>query len=316
MSERPYDVLVVGELNADILLRGDVVPEFGQVEKIIDDASILTGGSSGIFVAAAAKLGLRVLFASRVGDDFLGHFLIDVLDDAGVDTSHVVVDSNLKTGVTVLLSRGDDRAMLTYLGSMAALGPEDIPADAWHLTRHLHLASPFLLDRLYPEMPQMSRDAQANGVSVSLDTNWDPSERWDVSDLLANVDVLLPNARELMALTRRDDLEEALDAMGRRVPVVVTKMGAQGAIGLSRTSGQCQRVSVPAMPVEVADTTGAGDTFDAGFLAAWLRGHALRRCLAVGAVSGALTTTRPGGCNGQPTWDEAWPLACSLLETE
>jgi len=314
MTERPYDVLIVGELNADILLRGDVTPEFGQVEKIIDDATIFAGGSSGIFAAAAAKMGLRVLFASRVGNDLLGRFLVDSLVEAGVDISHIVVDERIKTGVTVLLSRGENRAILTYLGSIAEVGPEDIPDNAWQQTRHLHVASPFLLTRLGPEMPRMMRAAHAAAVTVSLDTNWDPSGRWDVDDLLAHVDVLLPNCQELKALARCDDLSGALKTMGDQVPVVAAKLGAEGAIGIEGRRAGGEVVSVPAMRLDVADTTGAGDTFDAGFLAAWLRGHSMRECLAVGAVCGALTTVSPGGFNGQPTWDEAWPLACALIE--
>jgi len=128
MSEKPWDLMIVGELNADILLTGDVTPEFGQVEKIIDDVSICAGSSSGIFAAQAAKLGLRVLLASRVGDDLLGHYMLHELEQAGVDTRHVSVDPAIKTGATVILSRGQDRAMLTFLGSIAAVGPAATPA--------------------------------------------------------------------------------------------------------------------------------------------------------------------------------------------
>lgn len=313
MSERPYDLLVVGELNADILLTGDVTPEFGQVEKLIDDFSILVGSSAGIFAAGAARLGLRVLFSSVVGDDLLGHWLVESLAATGVDVANVRVDPAVKTGATVLLSRGQDRAMLTYLGAMAAVGPEDVRDEWFARARHLHVASPFLLHRLRPIMPDMMRRARAAGATTSLDTNWDPEGRWAVGDLLEHLDVFLPNEAEALAISGCGALVAAIAALRERVPVVAIKAGERGAIGVSREGGRT--VEMPAYPVRVVDTTGAGDTFDAGFLAGWLRGQALEECLALGAVAGALTTTQPGGLNGQPTYDQAAALARGLMRS-
>ena len=311
MSQRPYDLMVVGELNADILLTGDVTPEFGQVEKLIDDVSICAGSSSGIFAAAAAKLGLRVLLASRVGDDLLGHYMVDALAQAGVDIAHVRVDPEIKTGVTVLLSRGQDRAMLTYLGSIAVVGPEDVREEWYGQTRHLHVASPFLLTRLRPLMPEMMRKAHEAGATVSLDTNWDPAGLWALPGFFDHLDVFLPNMAEMMVISGRQTFTEALEAISARVAVLAVKVGAEGAIGVRRDAPGCppEVVKVQALSVDVVDTTGAGDTFDAGFLAGWLRGETLEECLALGAVCGALSTTRLGGFAGQPTWDEARALA-------
>jgi sugar/nucleoside kinase (ribokinase family) len=306
---RGYDLLVVGELNADILLTGDVTPEFGQVEKLVDDLAIHAGSSAAILAAGAARLGLRVLFSSRVGDDLLGHFLIDALREVGLEPSHVTVDHGIKTGATLLLSRGRDRAMLTYPGSIAAVGPGDYRCEWLNDCRHLHLASPFLLTRLRPYMSELAQAARAAGLSVSLDTNWDPSGRWELEDLWPHVDVFLPNEAELCAVTHCTSLDEALERMGTRVPVVVAKRGPAGAVARRGD----EYAEVPAYDVPVHDTTGAGDTFDAGFLAAWLRGLSLRECLAVGSVCGSLTTSQPGGFNGQPTWDEAYPLAREML---
>jgi sugar/nucleoside kinase (ribokinase family) len=298
---RPYDVLIVGEVNVDILLTGDVTPTFGQVEKLVDDLSVAAGGSAAIFCAGAARMGLRLLFASQVGDDAFGHYMRAELAGAGVDITHVLVNPALKTGATVLLSRGQDRAMLTYLGSMAALTAELVAPEWYSQVRHLHVASPFLLTALRPGMPAMMRAAKEAGLTVSLDTNWDPAERWDVADLFAHLDVFLPNEQELCAITGCADVEEAVEVMRARVPVLVVKRGAQGALAVRGV----ERVEIGAFPVRVVDTTGAGDSFDAGFLAGWLRGKPLRECLQLGAACGALTATIAGGFNGQPTWEEA-----------
>ena len=299
--ERPYDLLVIGELNVDIILSGDVTPEFGQVEKLVDDLSLCAGSSSGIFAASAARMGLRVLYASKVGDDAFGHFMIAALQEAGVDTSLVRVDPAIKTGVTVILSKGQDRAMLTYLGSISALAGDDVDAAWYGLARHLHVASPFLLTGLRPAMPDMMRQAKEAGMSVSLDTNWDPNERWSLAGFFDHLDVFLPNENELTAITGETDLDSAIAQMAARVSVLVVKQGEKGALAVRGRD----RVDVAAFPVDVVDTTGAGDTFDGGFLAAWLRGEPLRQCLLLGAACGALTTTQVGGFNGQPCWDEA-----------
>jgi len=299
--DRPYDVLVVGEANPDIIVTGDVVPEFGQVEKLVDHLSVYAGGSAGIFAAGAARMGLRVLFASKVGDDLFGHFMIEALQGAGVDTSAIIVDPRIKTGSSIHLLQGTDRAILTFLGSIAAITPDNVNPAWYGQARHLHVASPFLLNALRPLMPEMMRKAREAGMSVSLDTNWDPSGCWELEGFFDCLDVFLPNENELKAITSKADLEEATCVMASRVPVLVTKRGAKGATAIVGD----ERVDVPAFPIRVVDTTGAGDTFDGGFLAGWLRGESLRQCLLLGAACGGLTTTQPGGFNGQPTWDEA-----------
>jgi len=301
VSDRPYDVLIVGEVNVDIILTGDVVPEFGQVEKLVDDFVLCAGASSAIFASAAAKMGLRVLLASVVGDDLFGRYMIDALRESGVDTSYIRVDPTLKTGAGIHLSKGSDRAMLTYLGSIAAVGPDLIDPRWYQMARHLHVASPFLLTLLRPAIPQMMRTARAEGMTVSLDTNWDPDNLWHLEGFWDHLDVFLPNENELRAVSGEQDLDRALDVMKARVPVVVLKRGGEGATAVRAD----ERYDVPALPATVADTTGAGDSFDGGFLAGWLRGEPLRRCLALGTACGSLTTRLIGGFNGQPTWEEA-----------
>ncbi len=301
MNQRLYDVLIVGELNVDIIATGDVTPVFGQVEKILDDLTVCAGSSAAIFAAGAAKMGLRVLFASRVGDDLFGHFMIAELARAGVETRYITVDPEIKTGGGILLSRGQDRAVLTYLGSIAAVSARDVNPDWFAQARHLHVASPFLLTGLRAYMPELMRQARAAGMTTSRHTNWDPSQRWDLNGFFDHLDVFLPNENELLAITGESDLERAIVIMSARVPTLVVKRGGAGAIGVSRA----ERVHVAALPVQVADTTGAGDTFDSGFLAGWLRGESLRRALQLGVACGSLAVTQVGGFNDQPTWEEA-----------
>ncbi len=300
MTTRPYDLLVVGELNVDILVNGDTVPEFGQVEKLVDNIVVTGGGSAAIMAAAASRLGLRVLYASVVGDDLFGQMMLDVMGAAGVDVSHVVVDPGVATGATIHLLKPDgDRAMLTHLGSIAHITPA-LFDPAWYAeVRHLHLASPFLLSGLFPEMQAMASEAHRHGMTVSLDTNWDPSEEWALGHLLDEVDILLPNEAELLALSGAQSADAAMDALEAQVTVLAVKRGTRGAVGAQGSD----RVEVPAFRVDAVDATGAGDTFDAGFLAAWLRGATLTQALVTGSAAAALGTTAYGGFDGQPDWD-------------
>ncbi|MFN8473372.1 MAG: carbohydrate kinase family protein [Anaerolineae bacterium] len=309
---KDYDVIVVGDLNPDLVLTGDVVPAFGQTEKVIDDARVVVGSSAGIFACGAARLGLRVAFAGLVGDDAFGAFMRGALAERGVDTSGVVVTGRVTTGVSVILSQVNDRAILTHLGTIAALRLAHIDMGLVARARHLHLASYFLLAGLRPEVPALFDQAHALGLTVSLDTNYDPAEAWDsgVRDALARADIFLPNATEAVALTGASDTAAALGALAAVTPAVVVKLAGEGAIARRGEETAAAR----AYPVDVADTTGAGDSFDAGFIYGWLNGWGLERCLRMACACGSLSTRAVGGIAGQPTAAEALALVSSTEE--
>lgn len=301
-----YDIVVVGEICVDLILSGDVTPAFGQAEKLVDDAVLTIGSSSAIFACGAARLGLRVAFCGVAGDDLFGHFMVDALAARGIDTGGIVVDPALKTGITVHLSRGADRAMLTYSGSIGALRRDQVDMQRVARARHLHLGSYYLLDALRPDVAGLFAAARSLGLTVSLDTNFDPSGAWDggIGDALAQVDLFLPNETEAMTITLAADWRAALDALAVRVPVVAVKQGAAGAAALAH--GEYAEAAPP--PVRIVDTTGAGDTFDAGFVYAHLAGWNLQRSLRLGCICGALSTQGPGGTAAQPTLAEALAL--------
>lgn len=300
---RDLDVLVIGELNCDLILRGNVTPTFGQVEKLIDVADLTIGSSSAIFACGAARLGLRVGFIGKIGDDTFGRFMVDALRAYGIDTSGIVVDRTIKTGLTVILSRGNDRAILTYLGSIAALRADEIDTASFTRARHLHLGSYFLLDALRPSIPALYADAKAAGLTTSLDTNYDPRETWNngLDRVLEHTDVFLPNAAELLAITHTADLDAGLDALRTRVGIVAVKLGAEGA----RAVKGSREARAGIVPVDLVDTTGAGDSFDAGFIYGYLAGWELDRTLRFAAACGSLSTRAAGGTAAQATLAEA-----------
>jgi sugar/nucleoside kinase (ribokinase family) len=296
------DILVLGELNADLILRGDVVPEWNQTEKLIDDAALTLGSSSAIFACGAARLGLRVAFVGVVGEDLLGRFCRESLGARGVDTSGVVVDPALRTGMTVILQQPDDRAMLTFPGAIPMLQAGMVDPDLLQAARHIHVGSYFWQTALQPGLPALFAQARGRGATTSLDTQWDPSGAWAGLDgVLAATDILLPNEAEACALARSADWRQALQSLASRVPCVAIKRGASGAAALRGT--EFAEASAPA--VQVVDAVGAGDSFDAGFVYGALAGWPLDRSLALAVACGALSTRAAGGTAAQPTLEEA-----------
>jgi sugar/nucleoside kinase (ribokinase family) len=297
-----FDILVAGEINPDLILTGDVTPQFSQVEKLVDSAALTIGSSSAIFACGSARLGLRVAFIGVCGDDVFGHFMLEEMKERGVDVSNVIFRRDGQTGLSVILNRDSDRAILTHLGLIAALRASDIPDALLQNARHLHVASYFLQTNLQPDLPSLFRRARALELTTSLDTNYDPSELWTgLDELLSVTNVFLLNEKEATSLSGESSVHLAADRLGSKVEMLGIKLGAKGALGVC--SGES--VQVPSISVNVIDTVGAGDSFDAGFLYGYLHGWSLEKSLRLGCVCGGLSTQRAGGTDGQPTLEEA-----------
>ena len=296
-----FDILVAGEINPDLILTGDVKPEFDQVEKLVDSSALTIGSSSAIFSCGAARLGLVVAIIGVCGEDIFGRFMLEEMQKREVDVSNVIVRKG-QTGLSVILSSGVDRAILTHPGLIPALRASDIPDALLRKTRHLHVASYFLQTNLQPGLPDLFRRARELGLTTSLDTNYDPSEKWiGFDELLSVTNVFLPNEKEAISLSRKANIDLAADDLGPRVESLAVKLGAEGALGVNAS----QKVKVASIPVKVVDTVGAGDSFNAGFLYGYLHKWELAKALRLACVCGALSTQKAGGTEAQPTLEEA-----------
>jgi len=201
----------------------------------------------------------------------------------------------------IALCQGGDRAILTYMGSLAAVGPDDVTDELLSLARHLHHGSFFLHTGLIEAMPDVFRRARALGLTTSLDTNWDPDETWDstLDEVLPLTNIFFPNEQELLRIARRDDVDHAVEwAREQGVPIVAVKRGEGGASAFEASEG----VDCTVDPVTGGDSVGAGDSFDAGFLAAWLRDLPLSECLKIACLCGRSVAGSIGGLAGQPAW--------------
>ena len=296
-------VLVAGELNPDLVLRDcRIFPEPGK-EVWAKDLDLTLGGSSAICAAGLARLGTTVSFAAVVGCDFYGEFCIDAMRRAGVDVSRVQRRADLKTGITVSITSPQDRALVTYAGAIAALRSEDLPDAMFAGHDHFHVAAWYLQDDLRPGLKDRFAAARRAGLTTSLDPGYDPSEQWSqvLLDVLNEVDVFFPNEVEIRGITGCRDIEEGIRKLSNRRTLVVAKLGSQGCAAWHRE----RWIRVPAFPIQVVDTTGAGDSFTAGFLHSWVAGEPLEDCLRLASACGALSTRGLGGTAAQPDKEEA-----------
>lgn len=290
------DVIVIGELNVDIILnRISQFPEMGK-EILADDLTVTLGSSSAIFASNLSTLGAHVAFIGKIGNDSFGSVVLQRLQSKGVNVSGVVQSETLNTGATIVLNYDQDRAMITYPGAMNDLKEEDIDFDFLSTARHIHFSSVFLQPGIRNNLHKIFRMAKSKGLTTSFDPQWDPQEKWDINleELLPTVDIFLPNMAEFKLITKSATLIEGLKKIKKIAPetTVILKDGANGAFA----GTAADFVHQPAfLNTEVVDCIGAGDSFNAGYIHAFINGYSLEKCLKTGALAGAVSTTRPGG---------------------
>lgn len=299
MSPPKFDVLAIGELNPDLVLSGlqAECPRLGTEQEF--GAYLLTlGSSTAITCLLMQRLGLTTAMSAYVGDDEYGRFCRAALDVEQVGVELVRTHSLLATGLTVCLPYPADRMLLTCKGTMV-LNPADI-IDTTRLrqARHIHVGSFFLQDGLRPHVAKLFKSARELGLTTSLDTGWDPQEYWlsdDLREALGHTSYLFPNAFEFEKLAGTRDLGQGVARLLHiGVGAIVLKRGPDGAVHVD-ANGLTSHAGFTASPV---DTTGAGDAFNAGYLARMLQNAPVTQRLMFGNACGALTVAAVGGTNG------------------
>lgn len=292
------DIAVVGDLNVDLVLTGlTALPAYREL-RLAKGMRFVLGGSSGIFACNVARLGAKVGFVGEIGEDELGDFLVRRLEERGVDTSHIIRDRNERTGICISMSFPEEYAMVSFPGIRLAFGAEDVDFEYIKKARHLHLSGFYLLPAMWPGAAELFREAKQAGLSTSLDPDHDSSGKWDggIREVLPYVDYFLPNEHEAMCITGAGDLETAASRLRGLAATTVIKLGPEGVLVVSGST----TVSAPAFRITPVDTTGAGDSFNAGFLFQRLQGAPLEQCIRWGNACGALSTQGLGGTEGFP----------------
>jgi sugar/nucleoside kinase (ribokinase family) len=288
-----FDVAIAGEINLDLILYGLPAQMPVERELLANGFRATLGGSSAIVAHNAASLGARVSFTALLGKDDFGRIGLQRLQDSGVDTSHVKIHRSIATGVTVLLPHKDRRHILTYVGTIAEMKVSDLDFNFLTQARHFHLSSLYLQRGLHRELPDLLQRLKQTGLTISLDTNDDPDNLWGspLQEILPFIDILLPNESEICRMAGTPDLNNAIQSFAAKVPNIIVKRGRQGA----RVYQAGHMCDVPPINVAPVDTIGAGDSFNAGFLRAYLPSKNLVTSARAGNIAGALSTQASGG---------------------
>lgn len=310
-----FDITLAGEANLDLLLHG--LPEDLPTDRelLADGMALALGGSAAITAHNLAALGSSVGFVTIDSGDLFARFCMDELSTAGVDLSRSVrsphsMGNGGGTGVSVLIEHRRSRRTLTYPGATHHLHFEDLDLDYLASARHFHLSSYFLLENLRKDVPRLFDHLKKSGLTLSLDPNDDPQNEWgdDFLEVLRYVDVLMPNEREACAIARESDPKAALHKLAARIPLIVVKQGARGATAIQ--NGRCLHVEPP--DVSPVDAVGAGDSFNAGFLHAFVSGLEVEACMRLGNLAGAFSTTAAGGTQALRNRDAFTRFAATL----
>ncbi|MFF7061534.1 PfkB family carbohydrate kinase [Pseudomonas sp. NPDC008258] len=299
-----HDVLCFGETMAMF-----VAEQAGGLATVSQFGKRIAGADSNVAIGLA-RLGFKVRWLSRVGNDSLGRFVLESLRREGLDCSGVEVDGNYPTGFQ-LKSRSDDGSdpVVEYFrrGSAASqLSPAHIRAD-WLQARHLHATGiPLALSQGCRALSHALVDAmRAAGHSISFDPNLRPS-LWpdqasmvrEINALAAKADWVLPGLEEGRLLTgQRSPADIAGFYLDQGVELVVIKLGDAGAYFRS-SKGEGQVAPVPVS--RVVDTVGAGDAFAVGVLSALLEGRAVAEAVARGNWCGSRAVQSRGDMEGLP----------------
>lgn len=293
MMETPAQrtaVLSIGRIYSDLIFTGlSGLPVLGR-EIFANGLTISAGGGAYITAAHLQNLGRETALVARLGVDPLSAQTGAEIKASGVNLRFVECSLEAGPQLTAVTVVGEDRAFLTKRAGSAR--PSTLEAAvAWSHARHLHIAE---YETLH-EIPDLITLARKHALTVSLDPSWDAGLIYD-KNLLATcsgVDLFLPNREEAEAITGLPDPQEALAQLAQHFPHVVLKDGARGAW----LATQGEMLHVPAPPVNVIDTTGAGDAFNAGFIHAWLSTADAGACLAAGITAGSLSVQATGGAS-------------------
>ncbi|MBL7969630.1 MAG: carbohydrate kinase family protein [Prolixibacteraceae bacterium] len=311
------DVIVIGELNVDLILNQIAqFPEIGK-EIISEQMNLTLGSSSAIFASNLSTLGTSVAFIGKIGKDGFASVVLDSLNSKGVDTSGIIQSETLNTGATIVLNYDQDRAMVTYPGAMEDLNEKDIDFDFFAEARHLHFSSIFLQPGIRESLPSLFSRVKALGLTTSLDPQWDPAEKWDINltELLPTLDIFLPNKAEFLLLTGTNSIEEGINKIKNIAPnlTLVIKDGVHGAYAWKAGN----LIHQPAFLNEnVVDCIGAGDSFNAGLIHAFINGNSLKRCLESGAIAGAVSTTSAGGTSAFKSLVEVKKISTEVFHAD
>lgn len=299
------EVVTIGLHIVDILGRPVEQIPAGQGLALLDEIRMTVAGTCAATAVDLARLGVRVSSFGVVGADSLGSWMVQTMQEEGVDTEGVVSVAGVYTSATMLPIRPNgERPALHVIGANSLVTKELIDWQRVSGAKHLHVGGSLLLEKL-DGMPtaEIFAKAKSQGMSTSLDIIGVPGRDYEAvfGAVYENLDYLLVNEDDAKLLSNETNLEKACAwFIERGVKNTVITLGAEGAIYRSAT----EELRVPAYKVEVVDTTGCGDAFSAGFIAGLIKGMSSIECLELGVASGSSVATGLGSDAGVSSFEE------------
>ena len=296
--QKKWDVYVYGDVNIDVVVPGvESLPEPGS-EVDVPVMETFVGGGAALFTLGIAKLGLKPVFQGSVGKDMYGEYIRNLFKELGVDDSLLLDSKTKKTGISISFTTEKDRCFLTYRGTNEGISLKNMDLEKLPGAKHVHVTGYEGATNHAEYLDMLTKIHAMGDVTVSFDVGWDMTGVWyeGIFDLLPMIDVLFMNETECMHYTRCENVEEGARRLAEKAGMAVIKLGKTGAMAIK----DGQKYFAPAYTVKAVDTTGAGDSFNAGFVYGFLQGLPMEECLKCGNGCGALSVTALGGNTGFP----------------
>jgi len=285
-------ILFCGDINVDLIFGGLVKSVQIDKEVLADRYSISMGSSVVISAATYVSLGGSAAVSGLRGSDDNGRYMAENMNSLGINCSFVQVSSELQTGITLNLIEGTTRSQVTYPGTIREYEGPDLSID-YSDYNHVHFSGIYQQDSFRPNLLKTVKHMKSKGLKVSLDTQWDADENWELLDeLYPHLDYLFVNEDEALSISRSNTMDEALEYFKKCSVLTLLKQGEKGALFIRGD----EIIKIPSFAVNVVDTTGAGDTFAAAFFyALYNLGKNLKRSCFFASAAAARSCMFVGG---------------------
>ncbi|MCK5568032.1 MAG: carbohydrate kinase family protein [Actinomycetia bacterium] len=287
--------LVIGDLNVDLIVADINGPLEKGSEVTARNHFLDIGGSGGVFAAVLSELGIKTFIISKIGNDFFGDYLMQKLKSHGAGIDKILIEEGMDTGVTISLSYAEDNIQISSVEMVKKFNIGDIVFEGLKNIKHVHFSSYYMMDGLQDDYIKIITTIKKRygDITFSMDTNDDPSGKWggQIYNILPHIDIFLINKKEALRITKKDNIDDALEKLSKTVKTVIIKLGKKGYI--AKDNGNIHKGDP--LNVDFKDSTGAGDNFDAGFIYGFLNNMGPEKSLRTGNICGAKSVEYLGG---------------------
>ena len=302
-----YDVTAVGIMVADVIIKPvNAMPAPGKLAPV-DSIELHSGGNAMTAAINITRLGQKTALIGKVGNDAFGQFLISCLDKSSVESKGVMIDECVQTSVSAaLIAANGERSFLHCKGANSAFDISDIDMDIIRASKTVFVTGAYLMDTFDgSQTAEFMKKCKDMKKTTALDVCWNAGGSWEqIYQSLPYTDIFMPSIDEAECISGKNSLHEMAETFfDHGAGCVVIKCGSKGCY--IQESPNAEGMMIGAYPVdEIADTTGAGDSFCSGFLAAYSRGCGLRECAEFANAVGACSIMKRGATEGVRSYEE------------